>query len=251
MKMRNLQWLVWSALCVWLLATPGRADVFLKQKHHVDGFTVMGKTQPPKDYIGGMWITENKARTDMAEDQSVLVRLDKKCLYLLNHKEKSVMEIPLEGEGISSPKEIEVSQLPQEMQEMMKPKIQIRETGETKVIHGWPCRKYIQTIEMGMGPSTTSVIWASTEVKLDFQLLSKFNSAMMALNPMIREMVAEFEKEAQKIKGVSVLTEATSMIMNQKVNSSVELLEVKIGTAPGGIFDIPPGYKLKKWGEGF
>lgn len=251
MKTRNMEWILVGVIFGWLLPGKMWADVFLKQKHHVDGFTVMGKSQPPKDYIGGMWLTENKARNDMAEDQSVIVRLDKKCLYLLNHKEKTVMEIPLDPVSLPKEGEIEVSQLPEEMQEMMKPKIQIRETGETKVIHGWPCKKYIQTMEMGMGPSSTSEIWASTEVKLDFQLFSKFNAAMMALNPMIRGMVEELEKETQKIKGVAVLTETTSMIMNQKVKSSVELLEVKTETAPSGIFDIPANYKMKKWGEGF
>ncbi len=154
------------------------------------------------------------------------------------------MEIPLEMDSL-------FKDLPQFPQDMMKPKIQVRETGETKVIHGWKCQKYIQSLEMGMGPSTSSEIWASTDVKLDFQLLSKFNSAMMALNPMIRGMVAEMEKETQKIKGVSVLTETTSMIMDQKVKSSVELLEVKTGTAPSGIFEIPAEYQLMKWGEGF
>ncbi len=246
MKMRREQLMGVALVVAWLL--PGRmwADVFLKQKHHVDGFTVMGQTQPPKDYVGGMWITEDKARTDMAEDQSVIIRLDQKCLYFLNHKEKTVMEIPLEMASPSQDQDKELSQFPEDM---MKPKIQIRETGETKVIHGWKCQKYIQSLEMGMGPSTSSEICVSTDVKLDFQLLSKFNSAMMALNPLIRGMVTEMEKETRKIKGVSVLTETTSMIMNQKVKSSVELLEVKTGTAPSGIFEIPPGYKIEEMGR--
>lgn len=251
MREKHNQWVSWALVFTWLLPGKMWADVYLKQKHHVDGFTVMGNVQPQKDYIGSMWITENKARSDIAEDQSVIIRLDKKCLYVLNHNEKSVMEIPLEEVASPSKKaEEDISQLPQEVQKMMKPKIQIQETGETKVIHGWACRKYIQTVEMGMGPSTTTEIWASTEVKLDVQLFSKFNSAMMALNSMMRGIVKDMGKETQKIKGVAVLTETTSMIMNQKIKSSMELLEVKTGTAPSGIFDIPSGYKMKKWGEG-
>jgi len=251
MKIQKIQWMRWAMLMGCFLPILLRADVFLKQKHHTDGFTVMGKAQPPKEYIGGMWITENKARSDMEEGHSVIVRLDKKCLYLLDHQEKTAIEIPLDGsEKKEQSSEIEESELPTEMQgmmkSMMKPKVQVKETGETRVIHGWSCKKYVQTLELGMGAPTVSEIWASTEVKIDPQVLEKFNSAMMAMNPMMREMASEIQKETQKIKGISVLTETITTMMNQKVKSSVELLEVKTGTAPPEIFEIPAGYQLKK-----
>jgi hypothetical protein len=63
------------------------ADMCLKQKHHQDAFTMMGKTQPAKDYTGTMWITTDKARNDM-DDKSTIVRLDKNVMIVLDHTKK-------------------------------------------------------------------------------------------------------------------------------------------------------------------
>jgi hypothetical protein len=52
----------------------------------------------------------------------------------------------------------------------------------------------------------------------------------------------------EKIKGVAVLTSTESTVMNSKMKSSVELIEVKEGSAPAGIYEVPVDYKK---GKGF
>jgi len=230
------------------------ADMRLTQKHHQDAFTMMGKTQPAKDYTGTMWITSDKARNDM-DEKSTIVRLDRNVMIVLDHVKKTWMEIPLnfaeaakkqmEKEGAS---EEELAQLPEAMRNLMKGamgmKITVTETGETKTINGWKCRKYIQKIE-GM-VSSDSEVWASQDVKLDEKLLAKFNAAMMATMPGLKESLGDLQKQMEKIRGVTVLTTTASTVMNANMKSSVELLEVKEGSAPAGIFEAPAGYKKQK-----
>jgi hypothetical protein len=242
-----------------LIPIMASADVFMKQKHHQDGFTMMGKTEPPKDYVGTMWITADKARNDM-DDKSVIVRLDKNVMVILDHTKKKYMEVPLnfaeaaqkEAEK-QGPSDEEMAKLPAAMRNLMKGAMQmnitVTETSEKKVINGWNCRKYVQKIEGGMAPSESEV-WASQDVKLDEKLLSKFNAAFMAMQPGLKESLGDIQKQMEKIKGVAVLTIATSTIMKTQMKSSVELLEVKDdASAPTGTFEIPAGYKKGSFGR--
>jgi hypothetical protein len=59
--------------------------------------------------------------------------------------------------------------------------------------------------------------------------------------------MADLIKEAKKIKGVYVRTEASTTIMGNAMNTTTELLEIKEGTAPAGIFDPPADYKQVKF----
>ena len=230
------------------------ADICLKQKHHQDAFTMMGKTQPAKDYTGTMWITTDKARNDM-DDKSTIVRLDKNVMIVLDHTKKKYTEIPLnfaeaaakqaEKEGAS---EEEMAKLPEAMRNLMKGamkmNVAVTETNDTKTINGWNCRKYIQKIEGMM--SSQSEVWASQDVKLDAKLLAKFSAAFMAMNPGLKESLGDLQKQMEKIKGVAVLTSTESTVMNSKMKSSVELIEVKEGSAPAGIYEVPVDYKKTK-----
>jgi hypothetical protein len=230
------------------------ADMCLKQKHHQDAFTMMGKTQPAKDYTGTMWITTDKARNDM-DDKSTIVRLDKNVMIILDHTKKKYMEIPLNfaeaaarQAGKEGASEEEMAKLPEAMRNLMKGamkmNVAVTETNEKKTINGWNCRKYIQKIEGMM--SSESEVWASQDVKLDAKLLAKFSAAFMAMNPGLKESLGDLQKQMEKIKGVAVLTVAESTVMNTKMKSSVELIEVKEGSAPAGIYEAPADYKKEK-----
>ena len=246
----------WRLAVAAMLVLPvlASADMCLKQKHHHDAYTMMGKDQPAKDYTASMWISSDKARNDM-DDKSTIVRLDRNVIIVLDHVKKTWMEIPLDF-GETARKEMakqgmsdeEMAKLPEAMRNLMKGamgmKITVTETGERKNINGWNCRKFVQKIE-GMVASESEV-WASQDVKLDEKLLAKFNAAMMASMPGLKESLGDLQKEMEKIKGVAVLTSTVSTIMNTKMKSSVELVEVKEGPAPAGIYDAPADYKKLK-----
>ncbi|MBN2202054.1 DUF4412 domain-containing protein [bacterium] len=243
------------AACVLVTVFGASADTKIRQKHHNDAFTVMGQTQPARDYEGTLWFGRDRARNDM-DKQSIIMRMDKGIVIVLNHENKTWSELPMDMSKAISQATRESGEdvpegLPAEMQEMMKGmfknmRFSVTETAEKAVINGWNCRKYIQKVEGGMAPSTSEV-WASTDVKLDYTMLAKMSASMMAMQPGLKEMVSDIQKETEKIKGMTVKSVTVSTVMNSKMKSSMELIEVKNDlTPPAGIYDPPAGYKKVK-----
>ncbi len=229
-----------------------RADIFMKQKNHTDGFKMMGQTQPAKDVIQTVWISTDKIRSDDPE-QSVILRLDKKKIYMLNHAQKTYSEMPMdisstignqmedamEDEEMSEEDQANVMNMMKGMTQM---KITVTPTSEKKKIGDWNCQKYNQELVMMMGPMT-SEIWATEDLKLDYDLYNKYMAAMMGKGGMFGDFMSQIASEMKKIKGVPVLTVSTVNMMGASVKSTQELIEYKEGTAPAGHFEIPSGYK--------
>jgi len=215
---------------------------------------MMGHTQPAQDAIQSIWITPDKIRSD-GEKQSFLVRMDKNVMYMIDHSKKTYMEMPANlGEMVASLKkddqdEENAAEMQKMMKQMMQVKASVTATGEAKKIGNWNCKKYLQTLQTAMGP-ITSEIWATEDLKMDPELYAKFSTAMLAQQPGMKESMGDLVKEMKKIKGVAVLTNTTTTIMNNTVKSSTELLEFKDGKAPAGLFELPAGYAKKAFGQG-
>lgn len=221
-----------AVICAPLLAG---ADIFMKEKQHTDGMTIMGQAQPPQDRISNIWISKDKMRMDHGEVSSIaLVVGEKVTIYHLNHKSKTYTELVL---GSNVPQDA-MSPMAGEM------KVKITPTSETKKIGNWNCTKYLQEMDMGMMP-ITSEIWASEDIKMPYaDFYEKLSASMTAGQPGMGVSSKAMLDEMKKIKGVPVLT-ITNMTMMKNVNvkSSRELLEIKEDTAPAGTYDIPAGYK--------
>jgi hypothetical protein len=207
---------------------------------------MMGAGEGPSEVVQSIWMTENKIRSD-DENQSSILRLDKNIIIFLDHKKKTYTEVPMDiakavGDDMSSE---DLAQLQKMMKGMMKLSISVTATGEKKKIKNWNCRKYIQTITAAMGP-VTSEIWATEDIKIDYDLYARFSAALMAQQPGLREVMDDIIKEMKKIRGVGVLSTTTMNMMGKSMKSSTELLEAKEGKAPAGIFEIPSEYKKAK-----
>jgi hypothetical protein len=219
------------------------ADTFMKEKIHTDGVTIMGHAQPPQDNIATVWIAKDKMRRDMG-DMSSIVKLDnnKILIYDLNHGQKAYTEFSLGSSDLQDA----ASAMAADVQ------VKITPTREKKKIGNWTCMKYLQEMNMG-GMPMTSEIWATEDIKIPhYDLYEKLSTAMMTQQPGMKKAVQAMQKEMKKIKGVPVLTLATTTMMkNTTVKSSRELLEVKEESAPAGTFDIPPGYTKQAMPQAF
>ena len=242
---------------IFIISFSVQPDVFMKQKHHTDEMAVMGQKQPAQDMIQNIWITKDKIKSD-SEEKSVIMLLSKKIMYVFNHEEKTYFEMPMDFakamdkamDGSDEAKNGEMAKFMQMAQGMMKFEITVTPTNETKTINKWKCKKYNQEVKMGMGP-VNSEIWATEELKMDYQLYAQFSTAMMSMQPGFKDSFSKAMKEMEKIKGVPVLTKTNMKMMGMEMKSSQELLEFKEGTAPKGTFDIPKGYKKTEMMEGF
>ena len=256
---RILHVLASAALVFFVFATvQARADIYMKQKVHTDALKVMGQTQPAKDEIMVFWLGENKARTDQEAGTSSLFLGEKKVLYLIDHNKKTYAEMPLdlnkmfdESAGAAAGDDPEMAEAKKKMPAFMKNLMKgamgsmsakVTETGETKKIGSWNCRKYLIEMDMGMAGKTNSEAWATEDLKIDYSLYFTSANAMMASQPGFDKIV----KEMQKVKGVIVYSTAKISVMGSDVTSTTELLECSDKSAPAGNYDVPAGYKKVK-----
>ena len=258
-KTRILHVLVFAALLCFVFGTvQARADIYMKQKVHTDEFKMMGQTQPAKDEISVVWLGENKARMDQGAGTSSILLGDKKILYMIDHNKKTYVEMPLDLDkmfdeaaaagGEEDPEMAEAKKkMPGFMKGLMKGVLggmsaKVTETGETKKIGSWNCRKYLIEMDMGMAGKTNSEAWATEDLKINYSLYFTSANAMLASQPGFDKIV----KEMQKVKGVIVYQTAKVNVMGADMTSTTEVIECTDKSAPAGNYDIPAGYKKVK-----
>jgi anionic cell wall polymer biosynthesis LytR-Cps2A-Psr (LCP) family protein len=242
--------IVLLVFCFALGAVSARADVYMKEKKHTGSFTVMGQNQPEKDEIVAYWLGENKTRTDHDNGKSTIFLSDKAMLISLDHNKKTYaemsMEIDKEVDKALSDKGEEGKKVAGLMKGLTKGmmggvSVKVTETGETKKIGSWNCRKYIIERKMPMG-ETRSEAWATEDLKINYGLYLTSANAMMASQPGFQEMI----KEMQKVKGVIAFETDTAKMMGSEVTSTTELLECGDKTPPAGNYEVPAGYTKVK-----
>ena len=248
-----------TALVCFVFGTiQARADIYMKQKTHTDEFKMMGKTQAAKDVTSVFWLGENKARTDQEAGTSTIFLGEKKILYMIDHNKKTYAEMPLdfdkmfdEAAAAGAGEDPEMAEAKKKMPGFMKGLMKgvmggmsakVTETGETKKIGSWNCRKYLIEMDMGMAGKTNSEAWATEDLKIDYSLYFASANAMLASQPGFDKIV----KEMQKVKGVIVYQTAAMKMMGSNMTSTTELLECSDKTAPAGNYEIPAGYKKVK-----
>ena len=90
-----------------------------------------------------------------------------------------------------------------------------------------------------MGMTTKSEVWASEDIKIDYELYRSLTFSLLGQTQGVEDMM----KEMEKIKGIVVLSSGSMSMMGTDVKSTQELVEVAEKSAPGGTYDIPGGYK--------
>ena len=249
MKMM-MRFVVLSALAMAMILLaipqPASADIYMKQKQHTDATQIMGMSQPARDTIVEIWITEKGFRSDDPAHSSILLGKEQKII-MIDHAAKTYMEQPMNMSDMMA--EMGKDKSPQEraamnkmMQGMMKMDVSVQETPETKTINKWKCRKYLVTITSAMGPMNTEV-WATEDLKVDKKIYDQFASRMFSAMPGMQGSMESMKKEMEKIKGVQVMTVSSIIMMGQPQKTTTELLEFKDAKAPADIFAIPAGYK--------
>ena len=222
-----------------LLATASpafAADVYVKIKTHSDAIAVGGQSQRARDGVVEQWY--GPARTAQSSgDTGFIVDLDKNMAYMVNHRDKSYVPLPL-------PMDI-TKVLPPEVAPMaarMQMSATVTPSPDTKTIGAWPCTAYDVTLTV-MGMPMTMRVWASTDVPaalLDYasRVTPVFLQGQMRLTD-------ESAKEFAKIKGFQVATELTADMMGARMRTTTEVVEIVEKAAPPGTFAPPAGYTQK------
>ncbi len=258
-RTRILQVLTLSLLGLFVMGTTqALADVYMKQKVHTSAFKMMGQEQPEKDEIMTFWLGEKAARTDMETGKTSTILLpEQKLIIMIDHNKKEYSEMTLDfgklfdeaaaAEAVQDPETAEaMKKMPGFMKNMMKGAMggmsaKVTETGETKKIGDYNCRKYL--IEMSiMGTETKGETWATEDIQIDYAKAFAAANAMQATMPGFEKVL----QEMRKVKGVVVYQTTVSKIMGSEATSTTELVEASEKAAPAGHFAVPAGYQKVK-----
>ncbi|MFY9821667.1 MAG: DUF4412 domain-containing protein [Thermoanaerobaculia bacterium] len=213
-----------TPLLLLLLAAPAAADTLLTIRSNVVGLKM---DQPTTGQIH-VWLAADKLRRDEGET-STIVRLDRNKIYLLNHYDKTYVEIP-------TPDLQKIAATPAGAAI----KVQVNATAETKKVGTWNARKYQVDISSPNGLHLDTTIWASKDVAA-YQSYIKLASVLAALQP----GSAEWARQMQTIEGFPVLQESDVAMGGSHFKTHEELVSVETKDAPAGTYDLPAGYKAQ------
>lgn len=203
------------------------ADVYVKQQTKTPSF--MG--QPEKLVIQEQWLGKNKIAT-ISEDTSMILDLNTKKLFMIQHKAKTYIEsnLPLDITKI----------MPDQMAGMMKGMmdsmtVSVKPNGKTKKVLNWNTTGYDVSVNM-MGMDIKMVFWATGNPGFDWKAYSSlFTEVYKAQMRMGEKFVAEFKK----IDGYPV--EMETQMMGISILSSV--IEINPNKTPAaGVYTVPAGY---------
>lgn len=237
MKKSSLQLvLILFVLSIFLFPFFVNADYLVKKNKQTTEIVSNGSNQKSSKNDGTTWISKNKMRQDDGSATSIIIRLDKKAVFMLNHVDKtySEMQLPLKlEENLTS----EAKQIIQ----VMKISSAVTEIQETQVIKGWKSQKFLADISisvMGMDMPMTMEIWATRETGIDLKTFRRFYEVLLSMNPFTKDLVEEFKK----IEGYPVLTKISMRVKGVETKSQEEVVTVEESRAPRGTFDLPPDY---------
>jgi hypothetical protein len=228
--------LVASALLV-LFASPAfAADVLVRIKTHSDAIAVGGQSQPARDAVAEQWYAPGKT-AQSSGDSGFIVDLDTNMAYMVNHRDKSYVALPL-------PIDI-VKVLPPEVAQqaaMMQMTATVAPASDTRTILSLSCAGWDATLTM-MGMPMKMRVWTSTGVPAALLAYSAKVTPVFIQGQM--RLTAESAKEFAKITGFQMATELTADIMGARMRTTTEVIEISERPAPAGTFGPPAGYTQK------
>jgi hypothetical protein len=228
------------SLLILTLPVAAGADTLYTLKSHTDAFKVGGESQPAKDSQVKVWAAGDRLRRDEG-DQSMIFRLDKSRLYVVDHADKTYSEIALPIDlRKMMPKGSEA--MADQIAAGMKVTVQVAPRDETKKINQWNARRYDMTVQSAMGMKIATTMWISKEIE-GFARFNKMSGAMASLQPGSGEWV----KQLEKIDGFPVLTESKVDALGAQFSTREELVAVETKAAPAGTYDLPAGYKAQQY----
>lgn len=228
------------ALLVLALPLAAGADTLYTMKSHTDAFKVGGESQPAKDATVKVWAAGDRLRRDEG-DQTMIFRLDKNRLYVVDHEDKTYSEISLPIDlRKMMPKGSEA--MADQIAAAMQVTVQVAPRDETKKVNQWNARRYDLTVQSAMGMKIATTMWVSKDVE-GFAPFNKMAGAMASLQPGSGEWV----KQLEKIDGFPVLTESRVDALGAQFGTREELVSVETKAAPSGAYDPPAGYKAQPY----
>lgn len=212
------------------------ADHVVKKTKQTTATVMKGSNEKSSAENGTTWISKNKMRQDEGNATSVIIRLDKNKVFILNHKEKTYSEM-----GLPINLEENLTQEAKQVIKVMKISSSIEKTQDTRVVRDWKSQKFAADISisvLGMEMPMTMEIWASRDTGINLKTFRKFYAVLLSINPFTKDLMDDF----QKIEGFPVLTKISMRVKGVETQSQEEVVMIEERKAPRGTYDLPREY---------
>jgi hypothetical protein len=124
------------------------------------------------------------------------------------------------------------------LKSLLRVAVSAKDTGEEREIAGYRCRRWV--VEQRLGDqSTTSEIWLTRDVDVDFGLLNRLARPTLAALPGGDAALVELSR----MDGVPVLSTAIMTVMNRRGRTETRLVSVDKMVVDPGMFMPPAEYR--------
>lgn len=228
-----------AALAALLLAAahpaPAGADLLLSIHGHADSVKLGNRTQPPRDSNAKIWLASDKMRRDEGS-LSVIVRLDRHMLYLVNHADRtySQVEVPIDWKKMVPPGDQDSFTKflgDNEINATVTP------AAETRKIGAWNTHRVDVVLTNKHGLRMANRMWVTQDLPL-FAAYNKMSGVLASLQP----NAAAWSQKVSQLDGLPVYQETTITIGQSVSQTHEDVVSATIQDSPPGTFDVPAGF---------
>jgi len=230
-----------TVLALLVAPLPAAADTVLTLRNHSDEIVMMGQKTPAQDNEFRYWFSDDATRYDMGDDTSVILSLEAKKFYVVNHLEKSfsAIDLPFDFKSLVGP---EMAPMMEQMMKMMAASVTVTPTGRHGEFAGYPCKYSQVVVSMAMMQMNMDQC-LSDKMPIDYARYKSLATAQAEMVPNGSWM----KDLADKLQGFPVRSETTTTVMGKSFKSWQELQSVEEKSAPAGFYAPPPGYQEVKF----
>lgn len=253
--MKPIRMLTVVGLAAFLFVGTAGADTYIKSVTETEAMEIAGQQRPAMTDTMEVWMSSQRAVTILGGGQKFIVDAEDQTLTLVRPDRQAYTQIPAGDLGVmldsaaaaaidslEAHEEDEIADtLRQRLGQIMgNITYEVTATDSTKQIDQWQARKYVVTMNMGMGATVTSEVWATDEVDIDWGMYRAMMLRTMAFMPNAEELW----EESQKLEGLTVRANVTTEMMGMEMTAVQRLLEVDTDREPpAGVYEVPEGYE--------
>jgi len=218
-----------------------------------DGTTTTTTNYIAEDHARWSGGTEGEMILDAKAAEMIMINNGKKTYSVLTKKDIETLSARIQ-EQMNSPEmkraQEAMKNLPPEQRQRMQAamgsmmSMNVEKLGSSHTIAGHKCEDWVVT----MGQMTKTVQCMSTDVQFPPQAWTMYRdfansmkSLMGSMGPMKSNMDSMME-QMKKMKGIPLSSKTTTTIMGRTSVSSTEVTDIKNGSIPDSVWQVPAGY---------
>ena len=221
------------ALLAACAAAPARADWHASLRVRRTVAAAPGETGGARERTVQAWFGADRMREETAGESAYILRLDLRRSWAVDHGARVSRELAL-------PPLVDAPTLRGFDAD---DGAAVRETGETRTIGAWPCRRWLVTRRVMRGNAAPPArveteIWATEAIPASAFLAER--AAFAGASP--AGASRRLHDELRKVRGFPVLQIERVTFLGNTEERVVELLAIEEAVPPPGTYEPPPGY---------